>query len=107
MTHVLIVTAAVAAAPFVVLWGISLVVANASIVDLFWGPSFAMVAWAVGMYFETVGDLQLRRFKADLANEGLVMDQGLWRYTRHPNYFGGAKTCPGSYHVPAWLQAGT
>lgn len=44
--------------------------------------------WAVGLFFETVGDAQLARFKADPANEGEVMDQGLWRYTRHPNYFG-------------------
>jgi steroid 5-alpha reductase family enzyme len=44
--------------------------------------------WAVGFGFETVGDLQLARFKADPANGGAVMDRGLWRYTRHPNYFG-------------------
>ena len=44
--------------------------------------------WAVGLCFETVGDLQLARFKSDPANAGKVMDQGLWRYTRHPNYFG-------------------
>jgi len=44
--------------------------------------------WAVGFAFETVGDLQLSRFKADPANRGAVMDRGLWRYTRHPNYFG-------------------
>jgi steroid 5-alpha reductase family enzyme len=44
--------------------------------------------WAVGLAFETVGDLQLARFKADPANRGKVMDRGLWRYTRHPNYFG-------------------
>jgi steroid 5-alpha reductase family enzyme len=44
--------------------------------------------WAVGLFFEAVGDLQLRRFKADPANAGRVMDRGLWRYTRHPNYFG-------------------
>ena len=40
------------------------------------------------MFFETVGDLQLARFKADPANSASVMDRGLWRYTRHPNYFG-------------------
>lgn len=44
--------------------------------------------WAVGLTFEAVGDWQLSRFKADPANRGTVMDRGLWRYTRHPNYFG-------------------
>jgi steroid 5-alpha reductase family enzyme len=46
--------------------------------------------WAVGFAFESVGDWQLARFKADPANKGQVMDRGLWRYTRHPNYFGDA-----------------
>jgi steroid 5-alpha reductase family enzyme len=44
--------------------------------------------WAVGFLFECVGDWQLARFKADPSNRGKVMDRGLWRYTRHPNYFG-------------------
>ncbi|MGB1689029.1 MAG: DUF1295 domain-containing protein [Ilumatobacteraceae bacterium] len=48
------------------------------------------VLWAVGLYFEVVGDIQLSRFKADSANQGKVLDTGLWRYTRHPNYFGDA-----------------
>lgn len=46
--------------------------------------------WAIGLFFEVVGDAQLRRFKADSVNQGKVMDRGLWRYTRHPNYFGDA-----------------
>ncbi|MEV8093159.1 DUF1295 domain-containing protein [Kitasatospora sp. NPDC085879] len=46
--------------------------------------------WAVGLFFEAVGDLQLSRFKADPANRGRVMDRGLWAWTRHPNYFGDA-----------------
>lgn len=46
--------------------------------------------WSVGMVFEAVGDWQLARFKADPANRGKVLDSGLWRYTRHPNYFGNA-----------------
>ncbi|MET8682868.1 DUF1295 domain-containing protein [Streptomyces sp. NPDC004732] len=46
------------------------------------------VLWAVGMFFEAVGDAQLARFKADPSNRGKIMDRGLWRYTRHPNYFG-------------------
>jgi steroid 5-alpha reductase family enzyme len=41
-----------------------------------------------GSAFETGGDWQLARFKRDPANAGRVMDRGLWRYTRHPNYFG-------------------
>ena len=44
--------------------------------------------WAVGFGFESVGDWQLARFKRVPTNRGRVMDQGLWRYTRHPNYFG-------------------
>jgi steroid 5-alpha reductase family enzyme len=44
--------------------------------------------WAVGFAFESVGDWQLARFKADPAHSGQIMDRGLWRYTRHPNYFG-------------------
>ena len=44
--------------------------------------------WLLGFLFETIGDLQLTRFRADPANAGRVMDRGLWRYTRHPNYFG-------------------
>ena len=50
--------------------------------------ALGLLLFAVGLYFETVGDLQLARFKADPANKGQVMDRGLWRYTRHPNYFG-------------------
>lgn len=44
--------------------------------------------WAVGLFFEAVGDHQLARFKSDPAHRGRIMDRGLWRYTRHPNYFG-------------------
>jgi steroid 5-alpha reductase family enzyme len=44
--------------------------------------------WLAGFVFESVGDLQLARFKSVPANRGRVMNQGLWRYTRHPNYFG-------------------
>lgn len=46
--------------------------------------------WLVGIVFEAVGDRQLNRFRADPANKGRVLDTGLWRYTRHPNYFGDA-----------------
>lgn len=48
----------------------------------------AGVVWGVGFFFEAVGDFQLARFKADPSNKGKIMDMGVWRYTRHPNYFG-------------------
>jgi steroid 5-alpha reductase family enzyme len=41
-----------------------------------------------GLAFEAVADAQLARFKSDPAHKGQVLDAGLWRYTRHPNYFG-------------------
>lgn len=44
--------------------------------------------WLLGMVFEVVGDAQLNAFRANPANKGKVLDTGLWRYTRHPNYFG-------------------
>jgi steroid 5-alpha reductase family enzyme len=47
-----------------------------------------VIVWALGLFFEAVGDWQLRQFKADPANKGKVMRSGLWAYTRHPNYFG-------------------
>lgn len=46
--------------------------------------------FAVGLYFEVVGDWQLTQFKRDPAMKGKVLNTGLWRYTRHPNYFGDA-----------------
>ena len=47
-----------------------------------------VVVWLIGFIFESVGDYQLARFRADPANKGRVLNTGLWRYTRHPNYFG-------------------
>ena len=56
--------------------------------DLGWFDGAGLLLWIVGFTFEAGGDWQLMRFKADPANRGQVMDRGLWRYTRHPNYFG-------------------
>ena len=44
--------------------------------------------WLLGFVFEARGDYQLARFKSDPSNKGRVLNTGLWRYTRHPNYFG-------------------
>jgi steroid 5-alpha reductase family enzyme len=47
-----------------------------------------VILFVIGFLFEAIGDAQLTRFKADPGHQGQVMDRGLWRYTRHPNYFG-------------------
>jgi steroid 5-alpha reductase family enzyme len=57
--------------------------------------------WCVGLFFEAVGDAQLAAFKRNPANHGLVMDRGLWRYTRHPNYFGDACVWAGLWLIAA------
>ncbi|MCV7227693.1 DUF1295 domain-containing protein [Mycolicibacterium komossense] len=46
--------------------------------------------WVLGVAFEAIGDHQLKVFKADPAHKGVIMDRGLWSWTRHPNYFGDA-----------------
>jgi steroid 5-alpha reductase family enzyme len=53
-----------------------------------WLDGAGLLVWAVGFFFEAVGDYQLAAFKKNPANRGKVMNLGLWRYTRHPNYFG-------------------
>ena len=55
--------------------------------------------WTFGLLFETVGDLQLTLFKADKANRGKILTSGLWKYTRHPNYFGEAVLWWGFYVI--------
>jgi steroid 5-alpha reductase family enzyme len=47
-----------------------------------------LIMWIAGFAFESVGDFQMMRFKQNPANKGKVMNLGLWKYTRHPNYFG-------------------
>jgi steroid 5-alpha reductase family enzyme len=62
---------------------------------------FAAAVWLVGFFFEAAGDWQLSRFKANLANKGKLFTGGVWRYTRHPNYFGDAAVWWGHYLVAA------
>lgn len=68
--------------------------------------ALAITLWSIGMFFEAVSDWQLARFKSNPDNKGKVMDRGLWRYTRHPNYFGESLIWWGMYlfavSVGAW-----
>jgi steroid 5-alpha reductase family enzyme len=56
--------------------------------QLNWLDVAATALCLVGLFFEATGDYQLARFRAEAGNADAVMDRGLWRYTRHPNYFG-------------------
>jgi steroid 5-alpha reductase family enzyme len=86
-----------------VMWIVSLPVqvglASASPLGVLNGLGVAI--WAIGFFFEAVGDYQLARFKMDPSTKGQVMDRGLWRYTRHPNYFGNALIWWGIFLVSA------
>jgi len=57
---------------------------------LIWLDFLAIFVWLVGFFFESAGDWQLSCFKANPQNKGEVLRSGVWRYTRHPNYFGDA-----------------
>jgi steroid 5-alpha reductase family enzyme len=87
----------------VVLWIVSLPVQAAqhetSPATLQWLDFAGLGVWSVGLFFEAVGDAQLARFKANPDSAGQVMDRGLWRYTRHPNYFGDFMVWWGIYLV--------
>lgn len=70
-------------------------------------PAVGWLGWTgaalavTGIAFESIGDAQLSAFKRDPANRGRVLDTGLWRYTRHPNYFGDACVWWGLYLIAA------
>lgn len=77
----------------ILLWIISSVflVATSSGLDALQPLDYlGILLWCIGFYFEAVGDWQLVQFRKNPANKGQVLDSGLWRYTRHPNYFGDA-----------------
>ena len=71
-------------------WIISLPLLAAinSSAPLSWLDTVGITLWLIGFVFEAGGDWQLSRFKRNPDNRGKVLDTGLWRYTRHPNYFG-------------------
>jgi len=62
-----------------------------------WIDALAVLVWLIGFFFEAVGDAQLVRFKSNPANKGKLLNKGVWRLTRHPNYFGDAAQWWGFY----------
>ena len=83
----------------VLAWFIAMpaVAAAASPTPLGWLDAVAVAVWLTGMVFEVGGDWQLMRFQRTRDSRDRVLDTGLWRYTRHPNYFGEALLWWGVY----------
>ena len=77
------VLAAIISVPIVSVFGIQSASAKLGLVEY-----IAISVWLVGFIYESVADWQLAKFKSDNGNAKKVMDSGLWRNTRHPNYFG-------------------
>lgn len=77
--------------------------------QLTWLDALGVLVFAVGLTFEAVGDYQMERFRQETNNAGKVMDQGLWAYTRHPNYFGESLVWWGIFCIalatPYWWAA--
>ena len=90
------------------MWFVSLPVQVAMVLPGPAGPVIwvGLVVYLIGLFFESVGDAQLAAFKKDPANAGQLMDRGLWRYTRHPNYFGDACGWAGIFLLVSWSWLG-
>jgi steroid 5-alpha reductase family enzyme len=76
----------------VIMWFVALPVITAYASEqrplMDWIGPLGIFLWGLGVFFETVGDWQLARFRANPGNKGQVLNSGLWAMTRHPNYFG-------------------
>ncbi len=65
------------------------VTANASDARPLWILDYIGISiWSIGFLFEFIADLQMHLFKKKPENKGKIMKKGLWKYSRHPNYFG-------------------
>lgn len=73
---------------WVVSWPVQAVHHPSALTPVGWLDAAGVTFWSVGLGIEAVADAQLARFKRSPASTGAVMDRGLWRYSRHPNYFG-------------------
>ena len=65
-----------------------------------------LIIWLKGFIFEAMGDYQLSKFKRTAGNKGKIMTRGLWRFTRHPNYFGEAVIWLGIFLIALPVKSG-
>lgn len=97
-----------------IIQGIVMVIASLSIIliesfpqpPINWMDGIGVAVLFIGFIFETVGDYQLSKFKQDVQNKGKFMQTGLWKYTRHPNYFGEALLWWGIYIIACGVPYG-
>jgi steroid 5-alpha reductase family enzyme len=84
-----------------ILWFVSMPLLGAQFfaTELNWLDYLGIVVWLIGFVFEAGGDWQLMQFRADESKKGKVLNTGLWRYSRHPNYFGDAAQWWGFYFM--------
>ena len=76
---------------FMFIISMPIILNNTSLVDsLTMFDIIGLTIWSIGFIFESVGDYQLKQFISNPSNKGKIMQTGLWKYTRHPNYFGEA-----------------
>ena len=71
-----------------------------------WLDGLGLPVWIVGFFFEALGDFQLAQFKKDPGNRGKIIQHGLWRYSRHPNYFGEVTLWWGIYLIACSIPGG-
>jgi steroid 5-alpha reductase family enzyme len=84
-----------------IMWTVSIPVQAAQIATVSLGAweVVGTIVWTIGWLCESLADVQMARFKANPENKGKVLDRGLWRYTRHPNYFGDFLVWWGFYFI--------
>lgn len=79
-------------------------VAESSGFDIF--TVLGLIVWVIGFLFQSVGDYQLEHFKKRKKHKEEILKSGLWRYSRHPNYFGEAAMWWGVYLIVIGAQNG-
>jgi steroid 5-alpha reductase family enzyme len=97
-----------------IMWVVALPVQMSAVAEpkTTWMTILGCGLWLIGLFFETVGDIQLTGFRANPENAGKVLNHGLWRFTRHPNYFGDFCVWWGVYLIgiscgaPVWTMVG-